>query len=44
VVAAFEALLAGADEDYRLARGDSFQLASADVNLTNLPPAVSMSA
>jgi hypothetical protein len=26
VVAAFEALLAGADEDYRLARGVTFQL------------------
>jgi putative nucleotidyltransferase with HDIG domain len=44
VVAAFEALLAGADEDYRLGRGDSFQLVSGDVTLTTVPTAVSMSA
>ena len=44
VVAAFEALLAGSDEDYRLGRGDSFQLASADVGLTAVPAVVSMSA
>ena len=29
VVAAFEAILAGADEDYRLARGPTFELVSA---------------
>lgn len=44
VVAAFEALLAGADEDYRVGRGDSFQLVSADVGLTTVPAVVSMSA
>ncbi len=44
VVAAFEALLAGADEAYRVGHGESFQLTSSDVNLTTLPPAVSMSA
>jgi putative nucleotidyltransferase with HDIG domain len=44
VVAAFEAILAGADEDYRLARGDAFQLTSSDVSLSTLAPVVSMSA
>jgi putative nucleotidyltransferase with HDIG domain len=44
VVAAFEALLAGADEAYRLGHGASFQLTSSDVSLATLPPAVSMSA
>ena len=44
VVAAFEALLAGSDEDYRRGRGESFQLASADVGLTAVPAVVSMSA
>ena len=32
VVAAFEALLAGADEDYRLARGSDFQLLPSDLS------------
>jgi len=31
IVAAFEAILAGADEDYRLARGDQFDLTARDV-------------
>jgi HD-GYP domain-containing protein (c-di-GMP phosphodiesterase class II) len=44
VVAAFEALLAGANEDYRLGHGESFQLMSSDVGLATLAPAVSMSA
>jgi hypothetical protein len=32
VVAAFEAILAGASEDYRLALGTDFSLASADAD------------
>lgn len=42
VVASFEAILAGATEDYRLARGPLFQLASAaPAASTNLAPAIS---
>ncbi len=44
VVAAFEALLAGADENYRVGHGESFQLTSSDISPKTLAPAVSMSA
>jgi HD-GYP domain-containing protein (c-di-GMP phosphodiesterase class II) len=41
VVAAFEAILAGASEDYRLARGSEFELASQSADEPTLVQAVS---